>query len=122
MSLQTGLNSSNGLSRVLKEDGMHTQLAGSRDVHLVIVEENHLCWLHAQALTGQFKNAPIRLGNALLVGVNDQVGRLIKMIAFLLSPPGSHKAVAEHSRVIARTQAAEIGSQLNIEFTQVLFP
>jgi len=74
MRLQAGLDVGDGLGGPLKENGMDAKLAGSRYGSLVIVEEDHLCWLHAEALTGQFINAPIRLGNSYLVGVNDEVG------------------------------------------------
>src|SRR6266849_1342834 len=98
MRLQASLDVGNGLGGVLKEDSMDAKFASSRYRSLVIVEEDHLCWLHAKALTGQFINAPIRLGNSYFVGVTDEGG------------------------LIARTQAAEVGSHLDVECTQILFP
>src|SRR5258708_28695574 len=101
---------------------MDAQFASSRYGSLVIVEEDHLCWLHAKALTGQFINAPVRLGNSYLVGVHDEVGHLVKMVALLLSGPGTDKAITDDGGLIARAQAAEVGGQLNVECTQILFP
>src|SRR5438876_1981231 len=101
---------------------MDAQFASRRQGSLVIVEEDHLCWLHAKALTGQFINASIRLGNSYLVGVNDEIGYLIKTVALLLSGPGTNKAITDDSSLIARTQAAEVGGQFHIECTQILFP
>src|SRR2546425_4875091 len=122
MGLQTSLNISEGLSSFLKEDGMDANRAGRCHVLLDIVEEDDLCRLHIKALTGQFKNASLRLGNPYLMGVNDQVGHLSKMVALLLSAAGTHKAVAEDGSLIARAQAAEVGSQRGVEFSQILFP
>src|SRR6266581_7086745 len=102
MGLQARLNSSDGLGGVLEEDRMDAQCASSRDGPLVIVEEDHLCWLHAKALTGQFKNAPIRLGNPLLMRINEEVAHLSKVIALLLFAPNTNEAVAEGGGLIAR--------------------
>src|SRR6266852_9585485 len=122
MRLQAGLDVGNGLGGVLKEDSMDAKFASSRYGSLVIVEEDHLGWLHAEALTGQFINAPIRLGNSYLVGVNDEVVHLVKVVALLLSGPGTDKAITDDGGLIARAQAAEVGGQLNVECTQILFP
>ena len=43
------------------------------------------------------------------------------MVALLLFAPGTSKAVAEEGGLIARAQAGEVGSQLDVEFPQVLF-
>ncbi len=56
------------------------------------------------------------------MGVNDEVGHLVKMVALLLSGPGTDKAITGDSGLIARTQAAEVGGQLNVECTEILFP
>ena len=44
------------------------------------------------------------------------------MVALLLFAPGTSKAVAEDGSLIARAQAGEVGSQFDVEFSQVLFP
>jgi len=93
--LQAGLDVGDGLGGVLKEDGMDAQLAGSHQRSLVVVKEDHLCWLHAKALTGQFKDASIRFGNPFLVRVNDEIGYLIKMVALLLFLPGPNKTITQ---------------------------
>src|SRR5215467_5633768 len=102
MRFQAGLYVGNSLGVVLKEDSMNAQFASARQGSLVIVKKDHLCWLHAKALAGQFINAPIRLGYSHFVRVDDEVGHLVKMVALLLSGPGANKAVANDSGQIAR--------------------
>src|SRR6266702_5653958 len=105
-----GLDIGDGRAGFSEEDGTDAKLAGSSNVRLEVVEEDDLFWLHTKALTGQFKDAPLGLGNSFLMGVNDPIGHLIKMVALLLSAAGTDKAVAEEGGLIVRTQAAEVGS------------
>src|SRR5438034_9955400 len=119
MGLQTRLNSSDGLGGVLKEDGVDTTFASSRYGSLVIVEEDHLCWLHSKALPGQFKYAPLRLGNPLLMRINKEVAHLSKVVALLLFVPSTSKTVTEGGGLIARAQAGKVGSKLDVEFTKI---
>src|SRR5260370_16879161 len=56
------------------------------------------------------------------MGIDEEVAYLSKLIALLLFAPGTSKAVAENGGLIARAQAGEVGSKLDVEFTQVLFP
>ena len=92
--MQASLDVSDSLFGFSEEDGLDAKLAGSSDAALDVIEEDHLCRLHAKALTGQFKNAPLRLGNPLLMGINDEVAHLSKLVALLLFAPGTSKAVA----------------------------
>src|SRR6266567_2889767 len=114
MGLQKSLNIGDGLSSFLKEDSMDAEGASSGDWSFMIVEEDHLGWLNSKALAGQFEDAAIRLGNAYLVGVDDEVGHFVKMVTFLLSGPGTDKAVADDGGKITRAQAAEVGGQRDV--------
>ena len=96
---------------------MDAKLSGSRDVSLNVVQEDDLCWSHTKALTGSFKDASLRLGNPLLMGVNEEVAYLSKIVALLLFVPSTSKAVSEDCCLIARTKAGEVGSKLDVEFT-----
>src|SRR5579859_1047903 len=101
---------------------MDATIAGSSNAAFDVVKKDHLAWLHAKTLTGQFINAPIRFGNPHFMRINDQVGHLIKMVALLLSAPGANKAIADDGGLIARTQAAEVGSKLDVECPKIFFP
>ena len=68
--LQAGLDVGDGLAGFFEENGMDAKLAGSQQRSLVVVKEDHLCWLHTKTLTGQFKDAPLRLGNPHLMRVD----------------------------------------------------
>ena len=61
--MQASLDVGDGLFGFSEEDGLDAKLAGSSDIGLDVVQEDDLCRLHAKALTGQFKDAPLRFGN-----------------------------------------------------------
>src|SRR6266568_853456 len=118
MSLDVG----DGLGGVLEEDSMDATCASSRYGSLVIVEEDYLCWLYSKAFTGEFKNAPVRLGKLLLVGIHEQIAHLSKVVALLFFFPSTSKTVGEQGGLIARAQACKVGSKLGIEFAEIFFP
>ena len=71
--MQASLDGGDRLFVFSKEDRLDAKLASSSDISLDIVQKDDLCWLHAKSFTGQFKDAPLRLGNPLLVGVNKEI-------------------------------------------------
>ena len=46
-------------------------------------------------------------GDSLLVGIDDQIAHLLKMVALLLFAPSTHKAIAEKGCLIAWAQTAK---------------
>ena len=71
--MQASMDGGDGLVGLSEEDGLHAQLAGGSDVGLDVVQEDDLCRLHTKALTGAFKDASLRFGNPLFMGINEEV-------------------------------------------------
>ena len=71
--MQASLDGTDGLFSFSEEDGLDATRAGGSDVGLDVVQEDDLCRLHTKALTGEFKDAPLRLGNPLLMGIYEEV-------------------------------------------------
>src|SRR5258706_7312796 len=115
MGLQACLDLGDGLGGLAKEDGVDAKRAGASDAALGIVEDDHLRWLHAQSLARQLKDALLRLGDPLLMGVDDEVAHLGKMVALLLFASGADKTVAQQRGLVARAQVGKVGGKLNVE-------
>src|SRR5689334_14645668 len=114
MGLQTSLDLGDGLCRVPEEDGMHAKRTRARHAGLRVVQKDDLLRPHAQPLTRQLVDAPLRLLHPLLVRIHDQVTPLAKPVPPLLFLPGAGKAVAENSGAVARAQAGEVSRKLDI--------
>src|SRR5579885_3674295 len=82
-----------GLPGFATMDGVNPQGARRGDVPLAIIEKQHLSGLHPQACAGQFKDARIGLGDALLVAIDDQIAHFFKVVTLLLLAPGTDKAI-----------------------------
>ncbi len=61
-----------GMLSLATVDGMDTQCTRRSNILLAIIQKQHLRGLHTQVLAGQFIDAWVRLGNALLMSIDDQ--------------------------------------------------
>ena len=73
--MQASLDSGDGLVGLSEEDGLHATLVGGSDVGLDVVQEDDLCRLHTKALTGEFKDASLRFGNPLFMGIKELMNK-----------------------------------------------
>ena len=105
--MQASLDGGDGLFGFSQEDGLDAKRAGSSDVGFDVVQEDDLCGLHTKALAGEFKDAPLRLGNPLFMGINEEVAYLSKLVALLLFVPGTGKEEPICSQLVSSTVSGQ---------------
>lgn len=72
-SRQASLNIGDSLSGFLKLNGVDAKFTGGGNSLLYIVEEDHLCGLHAKPFTRKFVDVRVGLPNSNLVRVDDKI-------------------------------------------------
>ena len=89
--------------RVTVQNGVPSARASGLDMSVVVVEEDDLMRLNAQQLPRQVEDRRIGLGQADLVGVDDDVYELLEAKAPLLFTARAIGRVAQNGRGIRRT-------------------
>ena len=116
------LDISDSLGVVAEEDAVDALRGSGGDVWLVIVEEEHLRRSDAQPLAGYRIDARVRLGDAFLMRIDDEVNKLAEMKARLFLAARANEAVAEQRRLVARAQAAEVRGKLWVRLATDKYP
>jgi len=119
---QVSLDITDGLLGGCELDGMPAGGAGTVDGEGCVVEEHDLLGRGTEPLSGQRVRLGVGLGHANLVGVHEDVARLVEAVPLLLPFAGANEAVAQDASTPAGPQPPKSREQLDVQAPEVLLP